>query len=595
MSQKELENTNDEVVSEELTSETPTPSKDYSAFTIDELMTEVNELIKSEDVFSNAKTIDILKSVFYKKVNAEKEQKKAEFLADEGLEEEFSYTHPSEKEFKTLFNSFRKKKHDLREKIESDYIKNHKIKTTIIEDIEDLINTEETLKGTFEKFKALQEKWRNTGEVSIGYRNDVWKSYHYQVERFYDYVKINNELRDLDFNKNYKKKLQICEATEDLLKEKSINKIHNDLQELHQKWKEIGPVKRELREEMWERFKNASRELHKKRNDHYVELKERGAQAFKNKQEICQQINELSNEGADSHNAWSKLTEKVQELEAKWKKEGGLKKEDNKEAWKTLRESLSSFYAKKNEFYKAKKVENKEIVNAKTKLCEKAEELIQSENVDWKHHSQQFIKLQDDWKKSGHLPKGLSDKLWNRFKKAVNTFYKNKKAFFADLDKEKADNLKLKEELLEKVKAYALTDDNSSNFESLKQFQKEWYAIGNVPRDNFDIENAFKKTIDGFYSKMKVDKKELENVRFNSKLERLKEKSNPIALDKEKQFLRTKINDLQKEINQYETNISFFGNSKGADKLKQQVLKKIQNGYDSIEELKAKIKLINSI
>lgn len=595
MSQKELENTNEEVVSEELTSETPTPSKDYSALTIDELMTEVNELIKSEDVFSNAKTIDIIKSVFYKKVNAEKEQKKAEFLADEGVEEEFSYTHPSEKEFKTLFNSFRKKKHDLREKIESDYIKNHKIKTTIIEDIEALINTEETLKGTFEKFKALQEKWRNTGEVSIGYRNDVWKSYHYQVERFYDYVKINNELRDLDFNKNYEKKLQICEATEALLKEKSINKIHNDLQELHQKWKEIGPVKRELREEMWERFKNASRELHKKRNDHYVELKERGAQAFKNKQEICQQINELSNEGADSHNAWSKLTEKVQELEAKWKKEGGLKKEDNKEAWKTLRESLSSFYAKKNEFYKAKKVENKEIVNAKTKLCEKAEELIQSENVDWKHHSQQFIKLQDDWKKSGHLPKGLSDKLWNRFKKAVNTFYKNKKAFFADLDKEKADNLKLKEELLEKVKAYALTDNNSSNFESLKQFQKEWYAIGNVPRDNFDIENTFKKTIDGFYSKMKVDKKELENVRFNSKLERLKEKSNPIALDKEKHFLRTKINDLQKEINQYETNISFFGNSKGADKLKQQVLKKIQNGYDSIEELKAKIKLINSI
>ncbi len=595
MNQKKLENTNEEVVSEELTTETSTTSKDYSGLTINELIDEVNKLIKSEDVFINAKTIDIIKSVFYKKVNTEKEQKKAEFLSNEGVEEDFSYTHPSEKEFKTLFNSFRKKKQDLREKIESDYIKNHKIKSTIIEDIKALINTEETLKGTFEKFKALQEKWRNTGEVSIGYRNDVWKSYHYQVERFYDYVKINNELRDLDFNKNYEKKLQICEATEDLLKEKSINKIHNDLQELHQKWKEIGPVKREIREEMWERFKNASRELHKKRNDHYVELKERGAQAFKNKQEICQQINELSNEGADNHNAWTKLTEKVQELEAKWKKEGGLKKEDKKEAWKTLRESLSSFYAKKNDFYKAKKVENKEIVNTKIKLCEIAEELIQSKNVDWKHHTQQFIKLQDDWNKSGHLPKGLSDKLWNRFKKTINTFYKNKKAFFADLDKEKANNLKLKIELLEKIKTYDLTDDNSSNFESLKQFQKEWYAIGNIPRDNIEIENAFKKTIDGFYSKMKVDKKELEKVRFNTKIERLKEKSNPLALEKEKNFLTTKINDLKKEINQYETNISFFGNSKGADKLKQQVLKKIQNGYDSIEEIKAKIKLINSI
>jgi len=573
MNQKKLENTNEEVVSEELTTETSTTSKDYSGLTINELIDEVNKLIKSEDVFINGKTIDIIKSVFYKKVNTEKEQKKAEFLSNEGVEEDFSYTHPSEKEFKTLFNSFRKKKQDLRDKIESDYIKNHKIKSTIIEDIKALINTEETLKGTFEKFKALQEKWRNTGEVSIGYRNDVWKSYHYQVERFYDYVKINNELRDLDFNKNYEKKLQICEATEDLLKEKSINKIHNDLQELHQKWKEIGPVKREIREEMWERFKNASRELHKKRNDHYVELKERGAQAFKNKQEICQQINELSNEGADNHNAWTKLTEKVQELEAKWKKEGGLKKEDKKEAWKTLRESLSSFYAKKNDFYKAKKVENKEIVNTKIKLCEIAEELIQSKNVDWKHHTQQFIKLQDDWNKSGHLPKGLSDKLWNRFKKTINTFYKNKKAFFADLDKEKANNLKLKIELLEKIKTYALTDDNSSNFESLKQFQKEWYAIGNIPRDNIEIENTFKKTIDSFYSKMKVDKKELEKVRFNTKIERLKEKSNPLALEKEKNFLTTKINDLKKEINQYETNISFFGNSKGADKLKQQVLK----------------------
>ncbi|MBL6657163.1 MAG: DUF349 domain-containing protein [Flavobacteriales bacterium] len=595
MSLKKTENTNEEVISDEVTNEITTPLKDYSELTLDEIINEVNELNKSEDVFSNAKTVDIIKSVFYKKVNSEKEQKKSDFIADGGVEEEFSYTHPLEKEFKNLLNNFKKKKNDLREKIESDYIKNHKIKTAIIEDIEALINTEETLKDTFEKFKALQEKWRNTGEVSIGYRNEIWKSYHYQVERFYDYVKINNELRDLDFNKNYEKKLQICEATEALLNEKSINKIHNELQELHQKWKEIGPVKRELREEMWERFKNASRELHKKRNDHYVELKERGTQAFKNKQEICQQINELTNESADNHSRWNKLTEKVQELELKWKKEGGLNKEDNKEAWKTLRESLSLFYAKKNEFYKTKKVENKEIVNAKTKLCEKAEELIQSDNIDWKHHSQQFIKLQDDWKKSGHLPKSLSDKLWNRFKKAVNTFYKNKKAFFADLDKEKAGNLKLKEELLEKVRAYNLTDDNSSNFESLKLFQKEWYAIGSVPRDNFEIENTFKKTIDGFYSKMKVDKKELENVRFNSKLDRLKENSSPLALDKEKQFLKTKINDLQKEINQYETNVAFFGNSKGADKLKQQVLKKIQNGYDSIEELKAKIKLINSI
>lgn len=595
MSQEDLENLNEENNSDEIAEETLISTKDYNALTLSELIEEIGELSNSDDVFSNSKTIDIIKSVFYKKVNAEKEQKKSEFLADGGIEEEYSFIHPLEKDFKNLYNSFRKKKNDLRQKIESDYVKNHSIKTSIISEIEALINTEETLKGTFEKFKTLQQKWRDTGEVSIGYRNDIWKSYHYQVERFYDYVKINRELRDLDFNKNYERKVEICESTEALLNEKSINKAHNELQELHQKWKEIGPVKREHREEIWERFKEASRQLNKKRNDHYVELKERGAQSFKNKQEICQEIVNLTSEGADNHSTWNKLTEKIQALEEKWRKEGGLNKEDNKEAWKNLRESLSEFYAKKNDFYKAKKVENKEIINIKTKLCEKAEELIESENIDWKSHSQQFIKLQDDWKKSGYLPKNISDKLWNRFKKAVNAFYKNKKAFFAELDKQKLENLKLKETLIKKLNDFELTEDKSSNFASLKQFQKEWFALGAVPRDKMDIDNSFKKLIDSFYSKMKIDKKELEDVKFNSKLERLKEKSNPIALDKEKQYLRKKINDLKKEITQYETNIAFFGNSKGADKLKEQVLNKIQIGYDNIEDLKAKIKLINSI
>jgi len=595
MSQEDIENINDENGFEESVEETDASSIDFNEFSIAALIEKMNELLSSDDVFNNAKTMDIIKSVFYKKVNADKEQHKADFLSDGGVEEEYSYTHPSEKKFKELYNTFRKKKNDFRQKIESDYIKNHKIKSTIIEEIEALINTEETLKGTFDKFKALQEKWRETGEVAIGYRNDIWKSYHYQVERFYDYVKINNELRDLDFSKNYEKKVEICEATEALLSEKSINKAHNELQSLHEKWKDVGPVKRELREDIWERFKEASRKLHKKRNDHYVELKERGAQALKNKQDICQQITDIANEGSDNHNGWNNLTQTVQELEEKWRKEGGLKKEDNKEAWKNLRESLSTFYAKKNEFYKTKKVESKEIERIKTQLCEKAEALLQVENIDWKSHSQQFMKLQDDWKKSGYLPKSLSDKYWNRFKKSTNTFYKNKKAFFAELDKQKTDNLKLKEELLKKLEGFTLSDTNSTTIEVLKNFQKEWYAIGDIPRDKIDIEVSFKKGIDGFYSQMKIDKKELEDVRFTNKLERLKEKSNPNALDKEKQFLRTKINELKKEITQYETNISFFGDSKGADKLKAQVFKKIQSGYDRIEELKAKIKLINSI
>ena len=583
-----------ENVSQELTNENTVIKIDYNSFTPQELQQQVSELITTENIYSVAKSIDAIKAVFYKKINTEKEVHKEEYLKNEGLEEEYKFVHPLEKDFKKLFSKFRKKKAEYREKIELGFAKNLKIKTQIIKDIESIISDEETIKETFEKFRALQDKWRATGEVGIVYRNDIWKSYHHQVEKFYDFIKINNYLRDLDFDRNLKQKTSMCEQAEALMEEKSINKVHAELQLLHEKWKDVGPVKRELREEIWERFKEATHKLHKKRNEHFLDLKVKGKQSFENKSAICQKIATLTEIEVKSHNEWNKLTSQVQELEAEWKKQDPMSKEDNKAAWKLLRETLSSFYAKKNEFYKDKKQENKQIIQNKVVLCEKAEELVNSE-FSWKEKIDKVNKLNEDWKKSGYLPKSQSDKLWKRFRTAMDNFYDSKKSFFEELDKEKADNLAKKEIFLKTVQKFKLSEDKKVNLNALEDFQKEWRTLGYVPRDKNQIEDDFIKSIDSFYKEMKVDKKELNDIKFNNKLETLKAKSDSFAIDKEMQFIRNKINDLQKEVNQYETNISFFGKSKGTDKIKSQIEKKIDNEKAEIESLKDKLKQLNNL
>ena len=583
-----------ENVSQELTNENTVIKIDYNSFTPQELQQQVSELITTENIYSVAKSIDAIKAVFYKKINTEKEVHKEEYLKNEGLEEEYKFVHPLEKDFKKLFSKFRKKKAEYREKIELGFAKNLKIKTQIIKDIESIISDEETIKETFEKFRALQDKWRATGEVGIVYRNDIWKSYHHQVEKFYDFIKINNYLRDLDFDRNLKQKTSMCEQAEALMEEKSINKVHAELQLLHEKWKEVGPVKRELREEIWERFKEATHKLHKRRNEHFLDLKEKGKQSLENKSVICQKIANLTESEVKSHIEWNKLTLQVQEFEAEWKKQVPISKEDNKTAWKLLRETLSNFYSKKNKFYKEKKQENKQIIQNKVVLCEKVEELVNSE-VSWKEKTNKINKLNEDWKKSGYLPNSQSDKLWKRFRIAMDNFYDSKKSFFEELDKEKADNLAKKEHFLKTVQKFKLSEDKKVNLNALEDFQNEWRIIGFVPREKNQIEDDFRKSIDSFYKEMKVDKKELNDIKFNNKLETLKAKSDSFAIDKEKQFIRNKINDLQKEVNQYETNISFFGKSKGTDKIKSQIEKKIDNEKAEIESLKDKLKQLNNL
>ena len=408
---------------------------------------------------------------------------------------------------------------------------------------------------------------------------------------FYDYIKINNDLRDLDFKRNLEQKTLICEKSEKLLTEKSINSAFDTLQELHEHWKNIGPVVRELREEIWNRFQVASREINKKKNDYFHKKQAIRKNNLKIKSEICKQIIGLSTPLADNHNQWVKLTEELKVLSEKWKKAAPIEKEDLKKSWSEFREINNEFFQNKSAFYKNKKEAISTNLQIKVSICEKAEAL--SNSTQWNDTGKTLIKLQEQWKNSPFVPNNTSSPIWKRFRKACDTFFNARKSHYKKLDQEKEVNLKEKVAVLKKVNLFSASDDAKKDIVNLKEFSKQWNSIGFIARDSMKINDEFNKLISSLYNKLKIDKSEKENIQFLAKTESLK--GNKQQLDKEKDFIRKQIESVNKVISQYENNISFFGYGKGTESMKLEVMKKIDNSKKEIETLKDKLSTLNKI
>ena len=565
----------------------------YNSLSIEELIEEHEQLLETEKPYSVSKQIDEIKVCFYKKLhslnNTEKESEEEETETDSEKQEKT--LHPLEIKFKQVHNKYRKLKSEFRKNREQDEEKNLKIKQQIIVDIDVLIKEEESIKTTFEKFRTLQNKWKKTGNVPLKENNNLWQSYHHHVEMFYDYIKINNDLRDLDFKRNLEQKTLICEKSEKLLTEKSINSAFDTLQELHEHWKNIGPVVRELREEIWNRFQVASREINKKKNDYFHKKQAIRKNNLKIKSEICKQIIGLSTPLADNHNQWVKLTEELKVLSEKWKKSAPIEKEDLKKSWSEFREANNEFFQNKSAFYKNKKEAISTNLQIKVSICEKAEAL--SNSTQWNDTGKILIKLQEQWKNSPFVPNNTSSPIWKRFRKACDTFFNARKSHYKKLDLEKEVNLKEKEAVLKKVNLFSVSDDAKKDIVNLKEFSKQWNSIGFIARDSMKINDEFNNLISSLYNKLKIDKSEKENIQFLAKTESLK--GNKHQLDKEKDFIRKQIESVNKVISQYENNISFFGYGKGTESMKGEVMKKIDNSKKEIETLKDKLSTLNKI
>ena len=565
---------------------------------IEQVIEKIDLLSQNENPYLVSKKIEDLKSIFYiklKEKTAEKEVKILEetptTVEDESSEEKSKEItlHPLEIEFKTSYRKFKKVKFEYRKKRDGQEVDNLKTKQQIIADIDKLTQEDESIKKTFEHFRILQEQWKNTGHVPQTENNNLWQSYHHHVELFYDYIKLNNDLRDLDFTRNLEEKIAIYEKAEALLNEKSFNKIHNTLQELHEHWKNVGPVKRELREELWERFQNISKTLNKKRNDYFLKEKEKDQKKLIQKEEICKKIDTLTLTTIFSHKEWEEANNQCSELEKEWKDIGRLNKVENSIAWKSLRTVLNNFYDKKNAYYKQKKEEGKNILKVKIIICEKSEKLQNS--TDWQVTGNQLITLQNEWKNAGFSSADQSNKIWKRFKAACDTFFNARKVHYKAMDKEKEGALKEKEELLLTLKEFKASSNSKDDIKKLKEFSNQWKKLGHIPRDKIKINDEFFDLINAKFEELGLSKKVLAEEQYKNKVSSIK--GNGKAISSEKQFLRLKIDNLKKEISQYENNISFFGKNKSTEPLRKQVEEQIAKANTDIEALKQKLQILN--
>jgi len=497
--------------------------------------------------------------------------------------------HPLEIEFRKCYNSFKQEKAKIRKEKDEQEERNLLKKRQIIENINNLTKQEESIKKTFDQFRELQEEWKNIGHVPIVENSNLWQTYHHHVEVFYDFIKINKDLRDLDFKRNLEEKTTICKKAEALLNEKSLNKAYDILQELHEHWKDIGPVKKEKRNVIWDRFQATTKTLHKRRNNYFLLKKKENNKKLEEKDSICKAIDDLTNKLPTTHNSWQQLITESRELEEKWKSLGKLGKKENSIAWQNLRYSLDNLYQKKNDFYKNRKKDFKDVIVKRTAICEKTEAL--KEDTNWRETTQKIIQLQEDWKDAGFSPKKITDKLWKRFKSACNVFFDSKKAHFKKMEDAKEENLKAKQNILKEVEKFLPSSNGKEDSKTLISFSKEWRKCGFAPRNKQHIEKDFEKIMNKHFDAIKLDKKQIEKEKFRSRISAIN--GNKIKLEKEKDLIRIKIDNVKKIITQYKNNISFFGKSKSNDALKKEVENKIKSAEKEIDILKEQLKIIN--
>lgn len=568
---------------------------DYDQLNKQELVDLLEEVVQENDTSKIKSQVAQIKGAFYRRNREDIENKRQDFIASGGEESEYEHIlDPLEIRFQNAFNIYKHNKAKYAEELENEKQANLKEKYRILEDLKTLINSEETLKKTYDEFQNLQDEWKQVGLVPASELNDLWQNYHFLVEKFFDKVRINKELRDLDLKKNLEKKMELCEKAEELLMEDSIIKSFKMLQKYHEEWREIGPVPRESNEEIWERFKSATEKINERRREHYKELQEIQKENLEAKEALCEQAKLLVSElDCKRVSDWEKATEKVDGLMKVWKSIGRAPKNKNDEIWKRFKISLDSFYNQKRSFFSALKKQQIENYNLKLKLCERAEAV--QDNDSWKITTDELINLQKEWKKIGPVPRKYSDKVWKRFRGACDIFFERKFEFFKGKRQEEEENLKKKKALIESIKSYKESDNKDENIEVLKDFQQQWHEIGYVLYKEKDkIYKQYKTAINELSSRIGISNADLSISNFENKIENFKKSSDgEHSLLKERAFLTNKLKKLKDDIILWENNIGFFSDSKQSLVFKAEFEKKIEKAKKDQYAVQGKIHLID--
>ena len=563
----------------------------YYEKNLSELVKLFEELVDNEERMNMSKDAEAIKAAFYKRLAKDKaeaglttvdvipdempEEEEAEVaeVQEDGVNNPFA---DIEKGFKEIYNRYRKERAEYNRQLEKEREQNLSQKEAVIADLKALLEKQDDVNDSFPAFREIQNRWRAIGPVPAQSYRNINETYQLYVEQFYDMVKINRELRDLDFKKNLEVKEQFCAIAEKLAENENIVEAFHELQKLHEQWKEYGPVAKEFRDEVWNRFKAATSVINKKYQAFFEGIKEQQAENLVKKTALCEKVEEIAAREVADSNEWNAFSKEIEDVQKEWKTIGFASKKENQKIYDRFRAACNDFYERKREFYNQYKDSINANLDKKIALCEEAEQLKLS--TEWKKATDQFISLQKQWKEIGAVPRKKSEQLWKRFRAACDEF-------FAERDKNAKPendfygNLKAKQHLIEEIKAYELKGD-ASDAAALAEFQKKWQEIGFVPfKEKDKIAQAYKEAIAKFPSPSRGPRRENRRP------------AKPQLSEKER--LIQKYHALEQDIVTYENNIGFFSMSKNSEPLIKQMQERIESSKVELKALAEQIKALN--
>ena len=586
-------------VSEPATTETPAeeivsekPVEPVQKLTKEEILAKLKEVVA--DVENVAKPeIDGLKQSFYKLHNAEQDAARKLFIENGGAAENFvPQTDSVEEEFKNIMSVIKEKRSALTAELEKQKEMNLQVKLSIIEELKELVESPDDANKSYTEFKKLQQQWNEVKLVPQAKVNELWKNYQLYVEKFYDLLKLNNEFREYDFKKNLEIKTHLCEAAEKLADEADVVSAFHQLQKLHQEFRDTGPVAKELRDEIWARFKAASTTVNRRHQQHFEALKEVEQHNLDQKTVICEIIEAIDYKELTNFASWESKTQEVIALQNKWKTIGFAPQKMNVKIFERFRKACDEFFRKKGEFFKTLKEGMNENLEKKRALCEKAESL--KDSTDWKATADELTKLQKEWKTIGPVAKKYSDAVWKRFISACDYFFEQKNKATSSQRSVEQENLEKKKNIIEKLNAIDDQMDTEGATQLVRDLMKEWNGVGHVPFKEKDrIYKQYHSQIDKLFERFNISASNKKLSNFKSTISSIQEGS-PQALYREREKLVRAFDNMKNELQTYENNLGFLTtSSKKGNSLLTEINRKVEKLKADIELVKEKIKVVD--
>ena len=565
-----------------------TPEVTYAVLSLEELVTELQKTLSNNPVNKIKEQVDLIKSAFNTKFGALLAEKKSAFLEAGGNAIDFQFSTPVKGAYNTLLSEYKKKRDGHYNSIEKQMNDNLDTRMRVIESLKDLIDNGDA-NTMYKDFRVLQDTWRSIGAVSKTRYNDTWKTYHHHVERFYDLLHLSNDFRDLDFKNNLEEKLKIILRAEVLAAATDVNDAFKELQDLHKIWKEdIGPVAKEVREDVWQKFSAVTKKIHDRRHEHFRDMKSKYQEIINEKLAIVARLDVYDTSKNNTHKDWRSSIDDVEKLRQEYFNAGKLPYAKSEEVWLKFKAATKKFNSAKNHFYKDEKSEQQENLKKKLALIEIAESLKESE--DWNMATEAMKKIQSDWKHIGHVPRKFSDDIWTKFKAACN-------AYFDRYHEQKNTISKEQQEVVDAKKAFLeiLKEEKIHTKETVLEAISAWKELGSLPRDVRHLESKFNKQIDRLLEGLSLDKREVSMLKFVNVVDGLLATEDFRRLDSEQLFVRKKMDEVVKEMQQLENNLGFFSNAQEDNPLVLNVKTRVQEFKEDLDIWKEKLSYLRKL